>query len=244
VVLVHGSSGGLDSWNPILPLLEDEFEPWVYARRGYPPSEAGQQPKTFADDVADVRAVLAAAGGSAHLVGGSYGATVALHAAATDATPIRSLALFEPPLFAAGAAAKATLGPYSELVDAGDFGAASRLFAEKVARVPASILAALPEPINDPDDTAAKAEAIGCLRDLEAMATDTEDIARWASVSIPVLLLQGGDTWSPMPQTMDALADALPEAAREVLAGQSHFATHTAPQLVAGKLREFLQAQE
>ena len=37
VVLVHGSAGGLESWDPVLPFL-DGFEVWVYTRRGYPPS--------------------------------------------------------------------------------------------------------------------------------------------------------------------------------------------------------------
>src|SRR3954464_14466840 len=76
VVLVHGSAGGLDSWDPVVAHLADAFELWVYARRGYPPSGAAPSPKTFAD----LRAVLAQVGCPAHLVGGSYGGTVALHA--------------------------------------------------------------------------------------------------------------------------------------------------------------------
>lgn len=244
VVLVHGSAGGLGSWNPVVSLLEDGFELWVYARRGYPPSDAVRQPKTYADDVSDLHAVLAAAGGSAHVVGGSYGATVALHAAAMDDTPIRSLALFEPPLFAAGAAAVAALGPYRDLLDTGDLDAASRVFAEQVAHVPAAILDTTGEIVAVPADparrAAATAEAWGCLRDLEAMAADTEEVARWAAITIPVLLIQGGETWAPMPATMNALADVLPKATRVVLPGQSHFATHTAPELVAAALREFL----
>jgi len=231
VVFVHPSAGGLDSWDPILPLLPDEPELWVYARRGYSPSEDGPRPKTFADDVRDLDAVLAAAGGSAHVVGASYGGTVALHAAATGNPAIRSLTVFEPPLFAAGTGA---LEPYRRLVTAGEYGAAARLFATEVARIPASLLAALPADDGDP------AEAAGCLSDLEALAADSADVDRWGSIGVPVLLLQGGDTWAPMPETMDALASALPKAERVVLAGQSHFATHTAPALFAGALARFL----
>jgi pimeloyl-ACP methyl ester carboxylesterase len=39
---------------------------------------------------------------------------------------------------------------------------------------------------------------------------------------------------------MERLANALPTAGRAVLEGQSHFATHTAPDLFAEKLRQFL----
>ena len=251
VVLVHGSAGGLDSWDPIMGLLEDRFELWTYARRGYAPSDGCRRPKTYADDVLDLRAVLASAGGSAHVVGASYGATVALHAACAPGVAIRSVALFEPPLFTAGAASATVLGPYRRLLDAGDLATATRLFAEEVARVPAAMLAALDAAAatqNEPaatqneaaDDAAARDEAVGCLHDLEAMAADDPDISRWGCVDVPVLLIQGEQTWAPLPATMDTLAGALPAAARVVLPGQSHFATHTGPDLFAEALRGFL----
>jgi pimeloyl-ACP methyl ester carboxylesterase len=244
VVLVHGSSGGLDSWDPIVPLLADRFELWVYARRGYPPSDGCRSPKTYADDVADLQAVIAAAGGSAHVAGASYGATVALHAAHAGSEAIRSVALFEPPLFAAGATLTPVLSAYRELLRAGDLAAATRLFAEKVARVPAALLAALSSadaaPKSADEQATAAAEAVGCLHDLEAIAADQTDVQRWAGIGVPVLLMQGGETWAPMPSTMDALAGALPKATRVTLPGQSHFATHTAPEPFAAVLREFL----
>ena len=247
LVLVHGSAGGLDSWDPIVPLLNDTFELWVYARRGYAPSGACRRPKTYADDIADVQAVLAAAGGSAHLVGASYGGTVALHAAATGAPAIRSLVVFEPPLFAAGAATAAVLESYRELLEAGELTAANRLFAERVARVPAPILAALDAAGAAPKDAARQAtmlaEATGCLHDLEAMVADSLDVTRWAGIGGPVLLMEGSDTWAPMPATMAALAEALPKATRAVLAGQSHFATHTAPELFAETVRRFASTE-
>jgi pimeloyl-ACP methyl ester carboxylesterase len=241
VVLVHGSAGGLDSWDPVLPLLADEFEAWVYARRGYPSSGPCRQEKTFADDVTDLEAVLGAVGGPAHVVGASYGATVALHAARSGLSGVRSVAVFEPPLFAAGAELKEVLDRYRALLAAGDLAAATRLFAGQVARVPAEILDALARAGGEPDAGRATAEALGCLHDLEAMASDELDLGRWTRIGIPVLLMQGSDTWAPMPASMDALADALPGAGRAVLTGQAHFATHTAPALFAETLRTFLR---
>jgi pimeloyl-ACP methyl ester carboxylesterase len=236
VVLVHPSSGGLDSFQPITPLLDGAFELWMYARRGYAPSGGRFQPKTFADDVADLEAVLATAGGHAHVVGASYGATVALHTALAGGHGIRSLVLFEPPLFAAGPPLGPVLDRYRACLDEGAFAAAARLFAAEVAQVPSAILDALA----DSDDGVDPAEAIGCLHDLEAMAADTSDTGRWVDVTVPVLLMQGADTWAPMPQTMRVLAATLPSVTRAVLDGQSHFATHTAPTLFADTVREFL----
>lgn len=246
VILVHGSAGGLDSWDPVVPLLADEFELWVYARRGYAPSGDCPGSKTFADDVADLEAVLAATGGRAHVVGASYGAAVALHAARGDSHMIRSVALFEPPLFAAGPVLGPVLERYRALIGRGDLAAATRVFAEEVSRVPPAILRAVAEAATPPRDAgreaAEAAGAVGCLHDLEAMATDDLDIDRWTDVRVPVLLIQGADTWAPMPTTMDTLAEALPQVTRRRLAGQMHFATHTAPELFADTLSQFLRA--
>lgn len=243
VVLIHGSSGGLDSWDGVAPFLADSFEVWVYARRGYAPSDTGVDRKSFADDVADVLAVVAAAGGDAHVVGASYGGTVGLHTALNNSSVIRSLALFEPPLFAGGAALRPVLASYDSLIASGDLAAATRLFAEKVARVPSAVLDSLGDPADGSQPTGAQvAETVGCLHDLEAMAGDETDFGCWSEISIPMLLMQGADSWQPIPSTMERLATVLPAAGRAVLEGQSHFATHTAPELFAEKLLRFLLA--
>jgi pimeloyl-ACP methyl ester carboxylesterase len=234
VVFVHGSSGGLDSWDGVAPFLADTFEVWVYARRGYAPSAPCAHSKTFADDVADALAVVHAAGGNAHLVGASYGGTVGLHAARNYPSALRSLSVFEPPLFASGAALLPVLASYESLIASGDMVGAARLFAEKVAQVPTEVLDTVQPDAGD------MAEAVGCLHDLQAMAGDENRVTRWSDITIPTLLMQGADSWPPIPSTMQRLATAMPAASRTVLEGQSHFATHTAPELFAKKLLQFL----
>jgi pimeloyl-ACP methyl ester carboxylesterase len=232
MVLVHGSAGGLESWDPVVPFL-DGFEVWTYTRRGYPGGGEARD-KTFADDVADLTAVLAEVGEPPHLVGGSYGGTVVLHAARAGAD-IRSLTVWEAPLYSAGPALRPVLDRYRQHFDDHDLTTAGRLFAEEVARVPAAMLDALGDGV-----AMERAEAIGCLHDLEAMAADDPDLGRWAGIAVPTLLMRGSDTWSPMPETMDALAAVLPSATRAVLDGLDHFATHTAPDVWTATLRRFL----
>ena len=190
----------------------------------------------------DVTAVLAAAGGTAHLVGASYGGTVTLHAALAGVPGIRSAVVFEPPLFAAGVRLKEVLDRYRALVEAGDLSGAAMVFAREVSRVPDAILDALTDAVPEPDGVQARDEAVGCLHDLEAMAADEPDLRRWSGIDVPLLLLQGSDTWTPMPQTLDALALAMPDAERLVLAGQAHFATHTAPVRFADSVRNHARA--
>jgi pimeloyl-ACP methyl ester carboxylesterase len=146
--------------------------------------------------------------------------------------------LFEPPLFSAGAALRDALERYRSCLEQGAPAAAARVFAADVARVPAPLVDALASAADD--GTASRAEAVACLHDLEAMTADATDLGRWAEVDVPTLLMQGSNTWAPMPATMDALAAVLPHLTRKVLAGQAHFATHTAPELFAESIATFL----
>ncbi|KMS69567.1 hypothetical protein ACM01_34640 [Streptomyces viridochromogenes] len=236
VVMVHGSGGGLHSWQPVAERLADRFELWLPARRGYAPSGPGRSPKRFADEVEDLGALIAEIGRPVHLVGMSYGATVALHAAAAG-LPVRSLVLWEPPLYAAGEELAPVLGEFEELIADGDRRRADRLLAEKVARVPAALLESMDagEPAADEP-----ADATGWCRDLESMAADSVDVERWSAVTVPTLLMRGADTWQPMPATLDRLATALPHVTFTTFPDQMHFAPSVVPEAVAGEIARFL----
>ncbi|MEU8331189.1 alpha/beta hydrolase [Micromonospora sp. NPDC048839] len=244
VVLVHGSGGGLHSWATVADQLAHDHEVWLPARRGYGPSDVPPGPKSFTDETADLLAVIEAAGQptgrTVHVVGASYGATVALHTASADPRGIRSLAIFEPPLFAAGAEVAPLLVRYRSAFERDD-AAAMAAALNDVTRVPAEIVAALAASAGTrtPDPAEARRAAIGWLHDLEALAGDSTDITRWSAITVPTLLLAGADTWEPMPTTMTTLARTLPAARYTVWAGQSHFVTMTAPTLVADALRRF-----
>lgn len=236
VVLVHGSGGGLHSWQPVAEHLAARFELWMPARRGYAPSGPGRSPKRFADEVGDLEVLIAEIGRPVDLVGMSYGATVALHAVASG-LPVRSLVLWEPPLYAAGEELTPVLDEFAELSAKGDRRRADRLLAEKVARVPAALLDLMDagEPADDePDD------ALGWHRDLESLAADSADVGRWSTVTVPTLLMRGADTWQPMPETLDRLANALPHVTCTTFPGQMHFAPSVVPEAVAAEITRFL----
>ncbi|MEV4347103.1 alpha/beta hydrolase [Actinoplanes sp. NPDC049596] len=254
ILLLHGSGGGLHSWNPLVPLLESSYELWIPARRGHAPSDVPPTRKSFKDEVADVTALLTAIGRPAHLVGASYGALVALHAAAQltpdaphavssslagDGSPapaplIRSVAVFEPPLFATGPRIAPLLDRYRSAWERDDHAGMFAVLNE-VTQVPARIRAAFGTPAPNP------VAATGWLHDLEALADDTP---HFSPLPVPTLILQGADTWEPMPTSMDTLAAALPGAHRISWPGQSHFAPSAAPELMATALRDFYAAQQ
>nr|WTA69619.1 alpha/beta hydrolase [Micromonospora sp. NBC_00855] len=247
VVLVHGSGGGLHSWAAVAEHLARDHEVWLPARRGYGPSDVPADTKSFRTETADLIAVTEAArrssGRPVHLVGASYGATLALHTTSADPRDVRSLAIFEPPLYAAGAEIVPLLDRYRAAFERDDAAAMTAALNE-VTRVPAEIVAAMAAGAGNrvPDPVEARRSAVGWLHDLEALAQDSTDITRWSSITMPTLLLAGADTWEPMPTTMNALARTIPAVRRVTWPGQSHFVTMTAPTLVADALRQFYAA--
>ncbi|GAA0898930.1 alpha/beta fold hydrolase [Virgisporangium aurantiacum] len=229
VVLLHGSGGGPHSWAGIVDRLADTYELFTPTRRGYGDTPTGS--KTFRDEVDDVLALVEDLGRPVHLVGGSYGATVALHAAVAEPDAVRSLAVFEPPLYAAGPTIP--LDRFRAAL-ARDDTAAMVAVINDVTRAPASLTSG-----RTPDPAVFRRSATGWLHDLESMAADSTDITRWSAVSVPTLVMQGADTWEPMPTVMNTLAATIPGARRVIWPGQSHFATMTAPALFADTVRSF-----
>ena len=52
--------------------------------------------------------------------------------------------------------------------------------------------------------------------------TDPDWRARWARVTVPTVVYSGDRTFPGLPEAADAVAAALPNAQRRVLAGQDH----------------------
>ncbi|BCJ34608.1 hypothetical protein Athai_21110 [Actinocatenispora thailandica] len=247
VLFLHGSGGGLHSWAAIADRLSDRYQVWLVARRGYGPSGQPAVGKRFGDEVSDVHRIaghIAAQTGTAvHLVGASYGAYLALHAARAEPGGLRSLAIFEPPLFAAGPRIVPLARRYAAAFERGDSAAAAAVLNE-VTLVPEQIVRAFAASSTaEPDPVEAQRSGLGWRHDLDALAADETDMARWSAVTLPALLMAGADTWPPMPETVRDLAGVLPEVRTVVWPGQMHFATATAPDLVADTLREFFAAQ-
>lgn len=245
VVFVHGTGGGLATWTDVGSRLAGHRVA-RYARRNHAPSDVGPSPNNFAVEAADLRVVLGyltdLSGQPVHVVGGSYGATVALHAAAENIEGIASLALFEPPILLVGGHLRPILEQFRQFCAADQFDSALDVFAREVARIPSEVIAAAPQPDADPETSRRTATAVRA--DLESMAADTDDIERWESIDVPVLLMQGGQSWAPLPEGMDRLSDSLPHAHRVCWPDQSHFAIAAAPARVAEAIQGFIDSAE
>jgi Alpha/beta hydrolase family len=241
VVLV---GGGLDDGAENAPLaaaLSESFTVHNYARRGRGGS-GDTRPYALEREIEDLAAVIAAAGGSAHVHGVSSGGALALTAAAAGVA-IERLSVYEVP-YAVGDIAAAGWREYvsglKTALSQGDRDAALRLFMLLAGAGEDDIAGAAASPVWP--DLLAIAHTLGydaaCLGDGEPPA---EDLAR---ITQPTLVATGA---VPDPHmgglqpgffdtAADVIAEIVPDATRVVVEGQSHVAD---PDTIALLLKDF-----
>lgn len=106
VLLIHGALIA-DAFRPLLaePTLTERYRLIAYRRRGYGDSTSVERSITMEDQAADGRGLLRYLGfDPAHVVGHSYGGSIALQMAMDAPDVVHSMALLEPAVFTAGEA--------------------------------------------------------------------------------------------------------------------------------------------
>jgi pimeloyl-ACP methyl ester carboxylesterase len=233
VVLVCGGSVDRMSNAGLAAALAERFTVLNYDRRGR--GDSGDTPPYEVQrEVEDIDAVIAAAGGTAHLYGSSSGAALALEAAANE-VPVDRLALWEPPYIPEGVPRPPadTAKTYTELVDAGRRGDAVEFFMSKVVGLPDEFVA---QARSSPFWGAQEALAHTLAYDATIMADYSLPIERAAEVKVPTIAMAGGASFPWMSDTARALADALPHGEVHILEGQTH---DVAPDVMASVLTGF-----
>ena len=240
IVLVHGANGDLDTFALIEGLLAERHSVWVYSRRGRGGSSDGPD-YTLGREVEDVLAVLDAAGRNAHLLGHSGGALYCLFAAA-EAASLRSLVLYEPP-FNLDRLDPRRIDQVQSALDAGDPDRALEIAFSIVGIVDAEvqILRSL-EPVWERlRDGVRQAPREMQVRVIEEVV---DRLRSFAPPDIPTLYLYGEDTDAPIFATRDEVADRLPKAQLQGLAGQRHLAFAFDPTSFAQAVLAFTTAHD
>ena len=99
VVLVHGSWGDHHNWDPVVPGLARTFRTLTYDRRGHSQSERPASQGSIEEDAADLALLITAQQAApAHIVGNSFGGSIALKLAVARPDLFASLTVHEPPL--------------------------------------------------------------------------------------------------------------------------------------------------
>ena len=239
VVLVHGSWSDHTTWIAVQPLLAAGHRTVAYDRRGHSrsgPADGLGSRRVHEDDL--VALIVELGLGPVHLVGNSFGGSLALGVAARRPDLVRSVAAHEPPLVDVARedpALTAVLAPVLDvaadverMLRSGDAAGAARRFVEDAVLGPGA-WAMLPPPLRD----AMVANGPTFLEMVDGGA--------WGAVpqvppSVPVLLTTGSDSPGWLPALTQAVAARHPHAVTHVFHGAGHVPQATHPDRFAASV--------
>lgn len=247
VVLVHGGPGLWDMFGGLAAALADRHTVWRWDQRGCGRSAPGG-PYTVERFVADLDAVVAAAGAPVALLGHSWGAQLALRYALDHPDRVSRLVYLSGTGLSVDswkpahrAAAVRRLGPdAARLLSLRGRDAAVLQWTADVA---------------DPDRAAAIAEAMatpwfpintevhrGIQDDVAAHWDEAAVEAGCRALTVPTLILDGAEDTRPR-WAVDSLAATLPDVTRITLSEIGHLPWLEAPEVALPVLRDFLEAR-
>jgi pimeloyl-ACP methyl ester carboxylesterase len=243
VLLIHGSAfaDGFDALRGE-PSLAD-YQLITYHRRGYAGSTRATPPVSIELQAADAVALLDRLNiKRAHVVGHSYGGSIALQVAALHPQRVASITLLEPAVPALGGMDPALTGAITAataLYKQGDSRAALVRFANVIEPGAWDAMAAA-------GATAMQEQAIkdaGTFFDVEIPALQqwkfgSEDVGK---LTMPALAVVGANSKAAARESHEALLRAMPQAEEFVAAGAGHSLQMKQPKVVADAVGVFLR---
>lgn len=240
LIVVAGATATRGAAATLCEILGSHFSAYTYDRRGR--GDSGDTlPYTVEREIEDIGAMIAAAGGSAFVLGQSSGAVLALRAAATG-LPISRLAVYEPPFIVDDGRPKVPenyVAHLNELVAAGQRGDAFAYFLKEAVGIPDEYVEQMKgSPIWESGEQVAHTIAY----DGEIMG-DTmwgKPLSRrpWEAISVPTLVMDGGASAEWQHNGVRELVAILPNARHLTLEGQDH---GPADDMLAPVLVDFFQ---
>ena len=222
----------------LAPLLARHFTVFAYDRRGRGQS-GDTRSYSSAREVEDIAALVEAAGGSAFLLGLSSGGALALEAAA-NGLHVDKVIAYEPPYVDDGGqrGGSAHLGQLERLIAEGDRGGAVKYFMKDMVGAPSPVVVMM----RLMPWIWRKLEAVAHTLPYDAAVMTAYRIprARFASIGVPVQVMNGSKTDPRLKAAARSLAQAIPGAQQRELAGQTH---NVKPEVLAPAVVEFFSAR-
>jgi pimeloyl-ACP methyl ester carboxylesterase len=239
LVLVGGAWNDRMSATPLAQPLASEFSVYTYDRRGRGDSGC-TEPYAVEREIEDLEAVIEAAGGSAYAFGHSSGGALALEATAAGA-PISKLAVYEIPYIVDDSRpplASDYIEHLEELVAAGKRREVFEYFMTEAVGMPEEMAKSMADsPMVEGMLGLAHTVAYDGRVMLRGSMYGQQLPARYChEVTVPALVMDGGNSPARMRNSARALVGILPDVQYRTLEGQDHAA---APELVAPALEEF-----
>ena len=241
VVLIHGGYVA----DAFLPLSRSAalsaYELVRYHRRGFAGSTLAGGAVSIARQAEDCEALLGKLGiVRAHVVGHSYGGTIALQLALQAPTLVHTLALAEPGLMGlpSSDALMSEMMPIFEMYGSGDAAEAVRRSLRFLGRPNAEeiIERAAPGGMSQ-----AIKDADTCFQiEMPALQEWCFGAEQAKSIDQPILYISGADSLPIFHEGLDLMRSWLPHTEHVVIPGASHLLQQEAPAAVAQELAEFL----
>jgi hypothetical protein len=242
VILVGGTLDDGTENAPLAQVLSNDFTVYNYARRGRGAS-GNIPPYALARELEDLDALIAAAGGTAHLYGASSGGALVLEAAAAGSA-VDKIAVWDTP-YVIGDDQWPRFNQYLadtyEAYEAGQDEEMLELFMRLTGGSDADIAAGKQHPLW----ASSVALAHTLVKDAEVLNGYKIPTDRLAGITQPVLVTSEGPTTEPQfaglpsdffERAAKAITAAIPQAERRTLDGQGHV---VAPEQMVPVLKTF-----
>jgi lipase len=235
IVLLHCSAGSSGAWVPVMKHLGQDYRVLAPDLLGYGRSAAWPRDAVLAPDgeLGVVEALLDVAGRPVHLVGHSYGGTVALSAARRFPRRVAGLTLIEPVALHLLRHAEDPDG-WREVAALAEHHLALVAEGQDAAAAEAFITywmgpggwQQMPDAARD----GAVRSAAKVAAEWRLMLTAENDLEAIAGLDVPTLLICGAHTRRPARQVIEVLRRALPHAHHHEIADAGHMSplSHTA----------------
>lgn len=236
LILVHGTTADHSRWVSVSPAFEKKFTVYAVDRRGRGGS-GDTAPYAVEREFEDIAAVINSVREPVNILGHSYGAVCSLEAALLTKN-IARMVLYEPPIPAGiGLYPPGTAERIQEMADSGDRDGAVSAFFREIVKMPEQELEMLR---SLPVWKARVAAAHTIAREMTLHERYTFIPGKFRGLTIPTLLLLGGDSPPFLSEAVNRVREALPNSRIVVMPGQQHTAMNTAPELFATEVLKFL----
>jgi pimeloyl-ACP methyl ester carboxylesterase len=236
MVLLHGTSADHTRWASVIARLAARWTTYAVDRRGRGASSDAES-YAIESEFDDVAAVVDAVGEEVDVIGHSYGAVCSLEGALRT-SHVRRLVLYEPPLpIGIEIYPPGLIERLEALLAAGDREAVVTTFLREVVRMPANELEAVQ---SDPSWDGRLMAAHTIPRELRIADVYEPDFARFATLSVPTLLLVGGDSPRFLVEPSRRLHEEIAHSKLITIRGQQHVAMTTAPGMFLDAVIDFL----
>jgi len=248
VLLIHCSSACSGEWRGLCETLGDEFHLIAPDQWGCGKSDpwTGRGTFSLAEEAAPILDLIYGLGKPVHLIGHSYGGAVALRIARKRPDLVRSLTLVEPSCFhllrGGHALDRALFGQIARVAGDVKDAAASGDYWGGMAR--------FVDYWNGPDawhgmSHGSRMKLGQCLAkvvlDFRALFEEPADLAAYAALTMPALVLCGERSPGPSRRIVDMLVSAMPRARLAPIAGAGHMSPMTHPEAVNALIAEHLR---